>query len=66
MRNSGSFAAFEESIKKGWFNQQWSELVSSLEALEAEGRLTPGEREQLLRLARELRIYEQSSGSSGA
>jgi hypothetical protein len=53
MENAGSYVAYEELIRKGWFRRQLTELARDLEVLEQYGRITAEQREQLLQLARE-------------
>lgn len=54
MENAGSYLAYEELIRIGWFRKQFTELARDLEVLEQYGRITSGQREQLLQLARKL------------
>ncbi len=57
------YLAYEETIKKGWFRSKIDELSHLLEVLELNGRITPGEREELLSLAKELETGGRDSSA---
>lgn len=52
MQNSASYLSYQDLIKKGWFNNQYTELARDLEVLEKYGLLTTSQRTHLLRMAR--------------
>jgi len=54
MQNAVSYLAYEELIKQGWFDSQFSELARDLEVLERYGHLEREQRRRLLKLAREV------------
>jgi hypothetical protein len=49
-----TYVAYEATIRKGWFRRKLEELGDLLETLERKGLITAREREDLLRLAREM------------
>jgi hypothetical protein len=58
MQDPDPFTSYKELIIKGWFENKLGELESILQVLEAEARITPDQRERLLRFARDRRMED--------
>ena len=60
MENSTSFMAIETMIQGGWLWMQFEELEKLLDLLEQKGLITAREHQELLALAKKMKIDQLS------
>ena len=63
MENSASYMAIETMIQGGWLWMQFEELEKLLDLLEQKGLITAREHQDLLTLAKKMKIDELSRRS---
>ena len=63
MENSASYMAIETMIQVGWLWMQFEELEKLLDLLEQKGLITAREHQDLLTLAKKMKIDELSRRS---